>query len=1317
MNDPFISRNLFSQHFLRERLPKEDPRWRTDEGQNSDCYRRISELYLRVKPNEKEQYRRNEANLEKDFIRPVLDILGHSYDVQESIHIKYRGSQRPDYTLFPSEETRQAVEGKPQKYRSSVIGLCEAKAWDLELDKTVRIAPDRKANPSLQISNYLRDANVAWGILTNGRKWRLFNKETSLQLDSYYEVDLVDLIEREDAEPFKYFFLLFRVAAFIRHDSAPSFLEDILTGSVRYARELEEDVKENIYEALRLVMKGFLDHPDNGLKSEDLERVHENSLILLYRLLFVLYAEAKELLPTKNSHYRDMSLQRLREDIKEELEKPMRTLTASGDSFWSRLTNLFRLVNNGSVARNIPKEKLFIPPYNGGLFDPAKHPFLETNRVGDEYLAEAVHRLSWSGGRGGVGGFVDYNTLSIRHLGSIYEGLLEFRPAIAKEALQLVKSKGREIYKSAPDTGATSGNINVIGSVPKGEVYLKTDRGERKVTGSYYTPDYVVKYIVERTLGRMVSKLKEENIQGSDLVQRILSMKVLDPAMGSGHFLVEATSYLASQVVEAMQEMEEQDAPTEDTDILWARREVVRHCIYGVDLNPLAVELAKVSLWLHTVTKKKPLSFLDHRLKCGNSIVGVTLSSLKFYPGTEEEVRKHNVASAPAFISKIFIEKLISKIDELERLHDDSLSDVKKKESILVEFRSLPEYEKTKAIADVHCSVYLGNDVASTQKRTAKDVYFDLIYSLDYPSNWEPKTKSQWFKQAISLAEQHRFFHWELEFPEIFFEGGQSRDNPGFDVILGNPPYVRPENQEKLERRFLMDSKKYKTIYGRFDLFAVFLELSLSLCRRSGRFSMIVPAAVLSIDYATKLRKMMLGSTTIESIADLRGVDVFGGVGVECCIPTILNQDPEADHQIEYEIQSSQDARTMSFVHRTPQIPFQSFPNYIMKVELNPELFSLRERIERLSIPLGSICYCITGVVAHDSETGESKDRLIHEMSVDNTCKPYIEAKEWEGRYSAIRPKRCIEYKPELMHRPKFPELFESEKILIQGISAGPLIPATYDTTGVYCNHSLNCCVKLEDVIHHGTKLHLDDPSVVPDKRYSLKYVLAMLNSRLLGFYHHSFVSNDLGIFPETVRNLPLPKVTFSEPEAKRKSNLKKANGLYESLDYATWCQFIDGLMAARSPEGISASTHDVLVFLTDEMLGLHVEKQREIDSLLGWIESPAGLGVKIGDLRNKTKLYRFYDHLRLGEEVARTELETVLAGSSISLNSEKLGRLRDEYDRSARALRDILERIRQTDLWVDGVVYRLYDLAAKDVSNIENLTEEEVVKKYPWLR
>jgi len=158
-NEPFLARNLFSHHFLKERLPIEDSRWRRYENENRLAFEKIKELYFQLKPADKEQYKRNEANLEKDFIRPVLDILGHSYDVGQSIYFEYRTVEKPDYILFPSEKVRQAVKGNGDDYTQAVIGLGEAKAWDVDLDKTTKIGPNKLANPSLQINNYLRDTN------------------------------------------------------------------------------------------------------------------------------------------------------------------------------------------------------------------------------------------------------------------------------------------------------------------------------------------------------------------------------------------------------------------------------------------------------------------------------------------------------------------------------------------------------------------------------------------------------------------------------------------------------------------------------------------------------------------------------------------------------------------------------------------------------------------------------------------------------------------------------------------------------------------------------------------------------------------------------------------------------------------------------------------------------------------------------------------------------------------------------------------------------------------------------------------------------
>ena len=181
-------------------------------------------------------------------------------------------------------------------------------------------------------------------------------------------------------------------------------------------------------------------------------------------------------------------------------------------------------------------------------------------------------------------------------------------------------------------------------SVEAGCLYLVTDKGERKATGSFYTPEYIVKHLVKNTLAPLIDPMMEEAIWSEDLrkdlLKKLLSIKVLDPAMGSGHFLVEATDYIAREIIHAKEIARHEDLESEDVaenDIHWARREVVRNCIYGVDLNPMAVELAKLSLWLTTVASNKPLSFLDHHLRCGNSLIGAELDKLATLPGGQAE--------------------------------------------------------------------------------------------------------------------------------------------------------------------------------------------------------------------------------------------------------------------------------------------------------------------------------------------------------------------------------------------------------------------------------------------------------------------------------------------------------------------------------------------------------------------------------------------------------------------------------------------------------------------------------------------------------
>ena len=1259
VEEPFLARNLFSYHFLKERLPREDPRWRRDEARNSETFQKIKDLYRRVGPAKKEQYQRNEANLEKDFIRPILDVLGHSYDVQESIHFTYRGTERPDYTLFPSEEVRQAAEGDSKRYLTAVIALAEAKAWDLELDKTAKVGPARYANPSLQINNYLRDANITWGILTNGRKWRLYNKETSLHLDSYYEVDLVQLIERGSADDFKYFYLFFRREAFVREALVPSFLDDIFTGSIRYAKELEEDVKENIYDALRLLIKGFLDHPDNRLEGTDLERIHENSLILLYRLLFVLYAEAKGLLPFKNPLYRDMSLERLREDAKRELDKPVPTLTVAGDSFWARLSVLFRLINEGSEARNILREHLFIPPYNGGLFDPAKHPFLETTKVGDKYLAQALHLLSWSGGKNGrQAGFIDYTTLSIRHLGSIYEGLLEYKPMIAEDNLIVVKEKGREVFQKESEVRLTAKQSRNLGRVSSGDIYLQTDKGERKATGSYYTPDYVVKYIVENTLGPLVDEMKQRGLKGMDVVHEILSLKVLDSAMGSGHFLVEATSFLAAKIVEALAEVGERDETAADADVLWARREVARRCIYGVDLNPLAVELAKVSLWLHTVTKDKPLSFLDHHLKCGNSLVGAVIEDLGWLP-TERPPGMRGTLEAPLGL----IQKILERLTELQTVSENTIDDVKRKEKLLRDLMESDEYQRIKVMADVHTGLFYTDqdhdEIRNAYMELVNEAYFGEI------AKWDRKFYVSWVQAAHLEAAKRRFFHWQLEFPEVFFERGATKSEPGFDAVIGNPPYLQKESFDEWEKSVVLYA--HPDSASNLNLATLFMAQAMKLTRQRGFHAFIVPKSLLFAKVWRGDRNRLLDGL-------LRICDVSKAWREVLLEQTIYvwHKGTEAVPDLTADICSDEEIR-----------PGSRFPKELCRfldaipVEMDGRLEAILRKCFSSGTNLSSIAELPTGLPYQKDLVQHGGLPAIGGDSI------------W--RFQILGAKGFFPAAVLREHQ-DFVERTKSPHVVIQRLVAHVTSPTPH--------------IKVAAAINADRFVPVNTLTCVFPRMNNSLWIGAIcgwMNSRFYSWYAYNFVFSkairSMDMYEYYACKVPLPPGIGDSGSSQGYHFEKMIDDLFPTGQEDP-VRIFDNIVKAHNAS--REKLWELLSYLARRLTELYRERRRLTQMFIDWLESPLGMSARLADLKNKTKVLAFYEDPHFGSEEASRRLEAILSRGETRGDPRKLAIFREEYTKTTESMIPIIERIREAEVLLDRVVYKLYDLAPEEVATIE---------------
>lgn len=491
-----------------------------------------------------------------------------------------------------------------------------------------------------------------WVIVTNGKLWRLYSSTASNKATNYYEIDLEEAIAANDQiTALKYWWLMFRRQAFT------GFLDNLLKNSADYAKELGDRLKDRVFvEIFPQFAKGFIaDMRTQGVQEADidLDVVFSGTMTFLYRLMFTLYAESLELVPINEVRgYREHSLYRMKHEIAvaggtvldQSPDKLKAQYKANSTTLYARLSELFTVIDVGS-------DELNMPTYNGGLFsqETDSGQFLARYGIPDRYLALGLDRLTRDiDQKTQALVFIDFKLLGVRQLGSIYEGLLEFKLNIASEALAVTKEKGKEIYQPAKKVKKP------LATLAKGEVYLENDKQERKATGSYYTPDYIVKYIVRHTVGpvldrkfgdcearlhkaqkgyrdyaklveaRRKSTGKKESVivywnsaEMQQLVDDCLNVRVLDPAMGSGHFLVEVVDYTSNRLIDFLNgwtenpvwafldqtrqdiidDMERQHVTIDAerlTRVALLKRAVLKRCVYGVDLNLMAVELAKV---------------------------------------------------------------------------------------------------------------------------------------------------------------------------------------------------------------------------------------------------------------------------------------------------------------------------------------------------------------------------------------------------------------------------------------------------------------------------------------------------------------------------------------------------------------------------------------------------------------------------------------------------------------------------------------------------------------------------------------------------
>lgn len=762
---PFRNQRLFADHFLRERLSD----WPEFAGLDAaGLFDRLRELWQAEAPALQGS---NEAQTEERWIQPVLQALGFAYTVQVGIPVGLNRRQ-PDYALFLSDQDRQAadpLDGVARYERAAAVS--DAKRFDRPLDRRAA-AGTLSEDPVAQIINYLSITRRPWGILTNGRLWRLYSAEADLISGACYEIDLVALLEGGDLEAFRYFAAFFAASAFAPDPQGRSFLDRALSESQANAVQVGEALERQVFSAVPLIAEGLLG--DEPRTETALAEVFDNALVLLYRLLFCLHAEARELLPVENPHYREYSLRTQKVELAHDRDRG-RVFSSASDDLYNDLRALFRIVDRGDEA-------LGVGEYNGGLFSAARHPYFTSRSVPDNLLAPALDWLYRVRGE-----FVDYRGLSVRHLGTIYERLLDYRLEDRDPTLGLIPASGR------------------------------------RETGSYFTPEHIVDRIVERTLDPILERrsreLANEGARGQDALESFLGIRVLDPAMGSGHFLVSAAGFIAQYVA---------TDPSYDGDLSLGeiQRLVAERCIYGVDANAMAVELAQLSLWLTTVQRDEPLTFLNN-LRVGNSLVGADLAELV---GGAETVFAERLARD--------VDAILERIGEIERRESRRGADVHEKERLAA--------------------------TAEQLRRPLEEYADDQVAPA--------------FSNGVG-----RFFHWELEFPEVFLGAdGCRRADGGFHAVVGNPPYIRIQ---ALGRELAAYCRQhYGTASGSFDAYVPFIERSLSLLDSGGRLGFIVPNKFLKLDYAQRLRERLAADRLVEEIIDFGDAQIFEGATNYTCV-------------------------------------------------------------------------------------------------------------------------------------------------------------------------------------------------------------------------------------------------------------------------------------------------------------------------------------------------------------------------------------------------------------------------------------------------
>jgi hypothetical protein len=861
-----------------------------------------------------------------------------------------------------------------------------------------------RVSPHSLLQDFLNRSDHLWGIVTNGQLLRLLRKSPLVRAQAYVEFDLEAILEDDRFHEFE---LLYRLLHRTRlpkgmADAPECLLERYYQDAREQGNRARDRLRDGVEECLKLLGTGFLRRWQGDLPTA--EGLYAQLLRLVYRFLFLLVAEERELLGGTDLYREHYSVTRLRRLV------DRREAYTDHEDLWLSLNVLWHLLRDHTPlpqAGGRPLASLLgLPVLDGGLFEQIE---LEQQSISNRELLKAFsHLVYYYDEEARTYRKVNYAALDVEELGSVYESLLDNHPIIVDR-----------VFDFAQGT-------------------------ERKSTGSYYTPAELVGELVRSALEPVLEERLQKARTREERERAILSIRVLDPACGSGHFLLAAARRLGLELARVRTE-EEEPSPESRRE---ATRDVIAHCIYAVDKNPLAVELCKVALWIEAQVPSKPLTFLDHRVRCGDSLVGIldledlvrgvpdaayerperdaqpTARELK-YRNRSEKARQ----ALFAFSAQEWLARLARSWQQIAALPEETALDLKRKEARYQALRGESAWDQVKTACDLWVAAFF-LDPSKSPLPTTYDVWAILRGEKVHP---------RITALAAHEARRLRFFHWPLEFPDAFAEGG-------FDVVLSNPPWGQKTiSADSKTKHFMLTV--FPSSRGIFDFFRPFLELAIRLTRLGGWVGLVLPDILLLKNYEAT-RVFVLRNTSINKID--WWPQPFSSAVIDVITMALRRGSTPAGHQLTARVHEGNRATTLLI----PQQDFWENDRRTFNLFLTEEKRRLLEHLRRLP------CMADFFDIHEGVHSGNIRHELFVPVEVDSTCRPLILSGSevqpycirWAGnfiRLAALPERRTRQRYANLGRR----EWHAGVKVIVR--RTGDKITAAVDDNGYYVSNNL----------------------------------------------------------------------------------------------------------------------------------------------------------------------------------------------------------------------------------------------------------------------